>query len=961
MVIFSTSFMLVCMLGACASSPEAAQHAQVGAHAGVPVLEKETASPSTPGNDGPVDSINVRVCLPVATGVPCSPLAPIYTRADLASTRAPAEIAAPGGSYRFYVKPGTYVVQVSGTGYVHDIQVAVPPRNSEAVSEAEITVESNSDGAIAVSLSGGMVPRESSAPAMTQPVSTSTTGQVPQPTPLVTTITKPNPAPPPAPGSPPLSSDTPASGPTSSIQYVAQGGSDQQDGLSWTTAKQTVFAACEALPGGAKSPPTCGHGTIYFTDGASANPTPGAGFWVMGINDPNYATPPAGWLHFGGSVDLVGVPEANYGPNSHLGRTHLVGGSSADRNHPTIWLSGNSGPIHLANVGVHYPARGIVLGECSNNTRTGKCGVQSVTFDNVTANLNRVAGNGPAWDITGGSFWLWFRDCGGGGLEDLNGLNDDKSAAFLFDGSGIGAASLGLFYMSNINTSMGGIKLRGAINSSLMGNITNYTREGDGVHAGMPAVWIASGQGTAVGPLELTNIAVADSAPNTPAVRNDIPAGGWLTVSGLFGAGQNMVGPAIVLDQYQGQIMYQPSPLLQGQTGFDNGRVIGQSDVARRLFTPSVVRFPNIANQGAAITCTNYGGGVTRTTGVAAPDGTSNAVQCTTSTDGYEYLNLYTGNRTLAVGDWFIAGWWSKSSGSSYDFNGLFQLATAGFACVPPGFSSAPPYIVINAYIYGHGEWHWKSAACKMTSIGTNPAYVRLFQILTKSYGEVVYAPVLMHIPTGAMSDGEAAEILNALASYPSAATAGDVAMMPGQRFGFSGSGNYLGYLWQSNTANRTYKFPDANGTVALTNITQTWSAPQTFDSPNLTDPTINGQIFDAFPIASFSLFLPGPLSTSYTVGSFTPEHDIVVTRVEVVLKTPSQGCFSSPVITFHGSNDLDVPLPLGTSDTGAINVVMVANTPVQVILSTPAQGCSVAPQDGNIIVHYRMKYLNEK
>jgi hypothetical protein len=32
------------------------------------------------------------------------------------------------------------------------------------------------------------------------------------------------------------------------LQYVAVSGSDSNDGLSWGTAKRTIFAACEARP-----------------------------------------------------------------------------------------------------------------------------------------------------------------------------------------------------------------------------------------------------------------------------------------------------------------------------------------------------------------------------------------------------------------------------------------------------------------------------------------------------------------------------------------------------------------------------------------------------------------------------------------------------------------------------------------------------------------------------------------
>src|SRR6266481_1425691 len=53
------------------------------------------------------------------------------------------------------------------------------------------------------------------------------------------------------------------------IQYVSLAGSDGNDGRSWGTAKNSVFAALEALPGGSTNPPTAGIGTVYFSNGVT--------------------------------------------------------------------------------------------------------------------------------------------------------------------------------------------------------------------------------------------------------------------------------------------------------------------------------------------------------------------------------------------------------------------------------------------------------------------------------------------------------------------------------------------------------------------------------------------------------------------------------------------------------------------------------------------------------------------
>src|SRR5258708_19274282 len=61
---------------------------------------------------------------------------------------------------------------------------------------------------------------------------------------------------------------------TDAIQYVSQSGNDGNDGLSWGTAKNSIYAALQALPLGSTSPPTAGRGTVYFSGGLF-NPTYG--------------------------------------------------------------------------------------------------------------------------------------------------------------------------------------------------------------------------------------------------------------------------------------------------------------------------------------------------------------------------------------------------------------------------------------------------------------------------------------------------------------------------------------------------------------------------------------------------------------------------------------------------------------------------------------------------------------
>ena len=158
---------------------------------------------------------------------------------------------------------------------------------------------------------------------------------------------------------------------TIAIRCVSNSGSDADDGMSWGTAKHTVYGALVSLPGGGTN--TVGNGTVCVGQGASANPTSGAEIWLMGPNDPNYSSPPKGWLKGrGGStaINIIGVGNATTGPNGHKPRVLLTAGSGADTNHPGIWLFAWVSSTYIATFELSYPGRAVVIGECSDHTRT---------------------------------------------------------------------------------------------------------------------------------------------------------------------------------------------------------------------------------------------------------------------------------------------------------------------------------------------------------------------------------------------------------------------------------------------------------------------------------------------------------------------------------------------------------------------------------------------------------------
>jgi len=125
-------------------------------------------------------------------------------------------------------------------------------------------------------------------------------------------------------------SQKPAS--TQDMQFVSVEGNDSNDGLSWGTAKATVFAALEALPGGSASPPTAGRGTVYISNSniyaaVKANADSSCGVWIMGSQDPNYSSPPHCWLQLSGAFSIVCAGGSVAAGDDHLPRCGLKGGS----------------------------------------------------------------------------------------------------------------------------------------------------------------------------------------------------------------------------------------------------------------------------------------------------------------------------------------------------------------------------------------------------------------------------------------------------------------------------------------------------------------------------------------------------------------------------------------------------------------------------------------------------------
>lgn len=656
------------------------------------------------------------------------------------------------------------------------------------------------------------------------------------------------------------------------ICYVEFGGSDEKDGKSWATAKSTIMACYDALP-------EMG-GTIFIAQGGGgdqefvrATNVPGEGIWIMGSMDPNFKHPPAGWRRSKSHVSFIGVAATSHQANSHKGGAVEIVSGGAARNKPALWLSGFGSGHFFRNLKFTAAGRGIVIGEDSMGGRNGKNGVVGITFDNVMAGVPAESAAGPTVDVTGDSFWLWFRDCVFDGNYSAPSLDDNKHAAMLFDGTGI--EGQGLIYIEDTNLNGGGIKY---ISGSGIGSmsIRNVTEEGDYSHNIPPVVWITPN--TNGGSFTIDQVQTADPGrPAPPAVRIDGGNPGDVVVTSIAAnnGAPNVVGPATVLSQSSVVLNNQSiSPLRQGEVGFANGHVVGQVDDARRNFTPVGVRFRNMAPQiPSHWKLTQYcGNSKLVTAGVPAPDGSTNAGRAASDcASPANTLLFYQQNHPIHAGDYFISGVWVRSvSGNGFAGSPVnpLQLSISSKGDSTKG-------LVRGAIESGDGEWVWVWSVLKITAAATSPAQVNFGVTVAKDYGIEGFAPVLIYIPSGTASDNEAYEIGNDLESFPDSASPGDVSTLRNQRMSIGGSTDYFAKLTHSCPSDCVENLPaGTSNNLAATNLEQAWGSNQI--DMHLVTPTIGGgktiNKYDAISVAiqptsvaagtcAEQMFSPGSLS----------------------------------------------------------------------------------------------------
>lgn len=558
--------------------------------------------------------------------------------------------------------------------------------------------------------------------------------------------------------------------------------------------------------------------TLTFSQ-TGANASSGGGY-----------TLPAGWrLAKTGifSIECVGgYNNTANGPG--INTCPITGGSQSDTTKPALWISSMAG-IRLEGLALTAGAP-IRLGVDSRNLRDvigGNGGTVLVHMRNMSWTVSASSPtNGPGLDVGSNSFWYWIDHSICQANTAAASFSDAQACMrFMPSLSRVSGAGTNIFYVyvTNFQSNEGGIVMYTTGNSPWSLRVDNYTMESDGATRVGPAVWCrdcnSTGQaylnfvGRSDTPLgSMPAIQIDPSTIQAPATANNfVLSNTWNDNPAL----QVIKGPATLAGGNK-MTFVGNQPYLDRQFGLwgADGRVAGQHDGSRRSFPPSLVRFTNSAPQNPA-SWTISTGTPTLATGQTGPDGTTlNAVKVSTTSGSGSY-RVSASFSSFAAHDWVIVGVWMQAANRT---NGFYRASATGVVSMTNnGTFVNGSSLGLTVPSTGDGEWEWVVVADKISSPPVANSAVQLDLYADSTHPIVYYAPVIIKIAAGTISDTDALQLREALQTFPQRMTAGTIAMLPGQQLAISGAATqFLGTLAHSNTADRTYTFPDATGTLGL-------------------------------------------------------------------------------------------------------------------------------------------------
>lgn len=551
-----------------------------------------------------------------------------------------------------------------------------------------------------------------------------------------------------------------SSGLDDGIRYVSANGNDSNTGCSWDAAKLTWMAAYDSLPSGG--------GTIYGACDQAASYCPAATssgancICIMGPSDRNYSSPPVGWRKAkNGAVSFVGAVAYVAPQNSTAeGTTSVRAGSSTVSG---FWLSGVSG-VTFRNLNFQYPVQVGRIGIDSNGNRTDSS-ASDILLWNVTGSDYNSPGSssfGPALDVGANVLWLRVENSYFTG-NPAAAANTANRYAINIDSGGSSYPCSGQIYIENTHyVGGGGLRFNSACNGATSFVVKNTLMEGVGQST--PVVDVVGTGAAWQGYAESQYCSDSGDTPPTVRVAQGNPPS-YMTVVNTVGCGGFVVeGPATIRnnsgiavgsrgDDVAGQELAVVSPLAKNQQGDYLGRSLFQSDAARRLFQPSLIRFANNLQGSTQLPSTWTAGSGKITTGIQAPDGTTNAA----TVDGNTYVFGTSGN--FNAGDYVYVGVWAQQA-STAGFSGLTTYPLYlefPFGCGPGwqiingsagslGANSGSSGLEASPYYQNDGNWQWLWVLAKVTSPVLSCGF-RLYLNGASASPVNYFAPIYVQVP----------------------------------------------------------------------------------------------------------------------------------------------------------------------------------------------------------------------
>lgn len=770
------------------------------------------------------------------------------------------------------------------------------------------------------------------------------------------------------------------------VMYVSPRGSDSNDGASWGTAKATIYGALVALLNGSASSKLAGTGIVYVADGSSANPTSGAGIWLMGRGDPNYSSPPAGWLRANGALRIIGVKCQHFGSNQVQPACLISAGSGRDTNHPAMWFSSFGYAMRFENLLFQYPGQIAKIGINSNGVRQGaNQNVTSLSFDNVSGGLNALPGNGPGIDIGDSSFDIWFHNCSPSG-------NSTYGTAIVAP-----PGTPGLSRASNVVTvttkanhrfSTGdNVGITDAADSSFNGSFRNITVTGVNTFT----YYQKGPNATSGNGIVINDIAFAVRVePTTRGIGSGfIYYSGGVTNGSAIRYWLGINGGSIWIDHLyvEGDYIHPISPILWiGGSGAPAHFEVGQTGIADQLKPYSAIIVQNdggmVGADNVLVTGNSDEGEIVR----------GPATVSVARSTGQSIQPFKSGQQGILGGHLWAQTDVARSSPQTVRFANLAPTANASWVNLYGGM------LTYNVVDRDGGT----NAATEASSRGTAAELAfNNHSAATINVGDIFICGVWVRSVTGngfyAGGNGETCSVADASSlTYSLLSSSNPINRGDGEwewswtlfKIGsISGSSPTLLFGSQADTThtvsaynpiliripsgtvsdNEAYNIAnylrgflntclpgqlcDAVGQVPHVNAQQTWTAAQAFGAIS-----INNETVSAAPRFEQNVFLSGALTSTWIASTWTPEKTVTLTRIQIQAKTAPSGCSTNAVVQVtDGTNAVKLAVTSAANDSGAVSQTYTAGTPLTISVLTAASGCTMAPADANVTLQYRM------